>query len=165
METCVIKAHSFKVPKPVHKGFYLWLCSLELDRSLLVGVCYCQRELTSLRIVVGTKFLLLFSFFYYLKFCHSLLMQICWLILSSRTFTRTLQGVNQDTVLRLDTWYQQNIPDKNVRHSICGLWETVGFRRHFYATALLNSLRRITILSSTFWRKSKLCGKCFLNMV
>lgn len=63
METCIIKAHSFRVPKPVHRGFYLWLCPLELDRLFLVGVSYCQRELTSSRIIVGMKFLLLFRFF------------------------------------------------------------------------------------------------------
>lgn len=90
VETCIIKAHSSRVLKPVHRGFYLWLCPLELDRLFLVGVSYCQRELTSLRIVVGMKFLLLFRFFYYLKFCDSLFMQTCCLILSSRTSTRVL---------------------------------------------------------------------------
>lgn len=63
METCVIKAHSSRVPKPVHRGFYLCLCPLELDRLFLVGVSYCQRELTSLRIMVDMKFLLLFRIF------------------------------------------------------------------------------------------------------
>lgn len=78
METCVIKARSFRVPKPLHKGFYLWLRSLELDRIVLAGVSYCQRELISLRIVAGMKFLLPFSFFLNkFKFCDSLFMQIC----------------------------------------------------------------------------------------
>lgn len=63
METCIIKAHSSRVPKPVHRGFYLWLCLLELDRLFLAGVGYCQRVLTSQRIIVGLKFLLLFRFF------------------------------------------------------------------------------------------------------